>query len=111
MIVYLVQNQINESIIDQLKRTGVTENILAQIREQTNKLSDDDISGYVRLIYNTSETNAILMHDYRDYLSDLSEKLEPLNLAAEQAKDEVIKRVLKWKRENKIEDLSMHHLN
>ena len=45
------------------------------------------------------------MRDPSDQLNDLLEKLNPLDLKAEQKKDEVIKRVVQWKLQNNIDDL------
>ena len=46
------------------------------------------------------------MHEPADSLTDVLDRLEPLDLVQEQAKDDSIKEVLKWKKENKISDLT-----
>ena len=46
------------------------------------------------------------MPDPNDYLSDLVERNEPLDLKTEQEKDEVLKIVVKWKKEDNVEDLT-----
>ena len=45
------------------------------------------------------------MRDPSDQLNGLLENLNPLVLKAEQTKDEVIKRVVRWKLQNNIDDL------
>ena len=65
----------------------------------------DDSSGLTRLKYCKNEINAILMRDPSDQLNDLLEKLNPLDLKVEQTKDEVIKRVVQWKLQNKIDEV------
>ena len=75
-----------------------------QVQTKTNTKSDD-ILGLIRLKYCKIEINAILMRDPSDQLNDLLEKLNPLDLKAEQKKDEVIKRVVQWKLQNNIDDL------
>ena len=46
------------------------------------------------------------MPDPNDDLADLVERNEPLDLKTEPEKDEVLKLVVKWKKEDKVEDLT-----
>ena len=45
------------------------------------------------------------MHDPADFLHDLIERLNPMDLKHEQSLDEVIKRVMFWKQNNTVEDI------
>ena len=97
----------NDAIISQLKQQGISDDILKQIQSQTqSQPSQDDILGLIRFKAKISEINAIEMHDPADSLTDVLDRLEPLDLVQEQAKDDSIKEVLKWKKENKISDLT-----
>ena len=97
----------NDIFIHQLREQGVSDDLLEQIKQQTNKINQDidEVQGYIRFLART-EINAVLIPDPNDYLSDLVEQNQPLNLKTEQEKDEVLKRVVKWKEENNVEDLT-----
>ena len=76
-----------------------------QIQSQTQSQPfQDDILGLIRFKAKISEINAIEMYDPADSLTDVLDRLEPLDLVQEQAKDDSIEEVLKWKKENKISD-------
>ena len=99
-------SQIGQNVISELKQKGISDDLLLQIQLQTKTNTEpDDISGLIRLKYCKNEINAILMRDPSDQLNDLLEKLNPLDLKVEQAKDEVIKNVVQWKLQNHIDDL------
>ena len=97
----------NDIFIHQLREQGVSDDLLEQIKQQTNKINQDihEVQGYIRFLART-EINAVLIPDPNDYLSDLVEQNQPLDLKTEQEKDEVLKRVVKWKEENNVEDLT-----
>ena len=93
-------------MISELKQKGISDDLLMQIQLQTKTNTEpDDISGLIRLKYCENEINAILMRDPSDQLNDRLEKLNPLDLKEEQAKDEVIKNVFQRKLQNHIDDL------
>ena len=97
----------NDIFIHQLREQGVSDDLLEQIKQQTKKINQDidEVQGYIRFLART-EINAVLIPDPNDYLSDLVEQNQPLDLKTEQEKDEVLKRVVKWKEENNVEDLT-----
>ena len=90
----------------QLKQQGVSDDLLKQIQMQTkDQPTKNECLGLIRFKAKITEINAVKMHDPKDCLNDVLERLEPLDLVQEQAKDEVIKEVLKWKKDSKIPDL------
>ena len=101
------QQRTNKSdiLIHQLREKGISDDLLEQIKHQTKVTQDvDEVQGYIKFLART-QINAVLMPDLNDYLSDLVERNEPLDLKTEQEKDEVLKIVVKWKKEDNVEDL------
>ena len=99
---------IDENTINKLKQSGLSIDILEQIENHRylNNANNDEVHGLIRLISKTCQINEILMLDPKDYLSDLVERTDHLSLKDEQQKDEVIKRVISWKTQERVEDLT-----
>ena len=87
----LLEQKANGSIemLDKLKQSGIPDGISRQIEEQSSK-TDDEIQTFIRLKPKIPELNAVLMHDPADFLHDLTERLNPIDLKHEQSLDEVI---------------------
>ena len=96
----------NDIFIHQLRGKSVSDDLVEQIK-QTNKITQDvdEVQGYIRFLAR-AQINAVLMPDPNDYLSDLVLRNEPLDLKTEPEKDEFLKLVVKWKKEDKVEDLT-----
>ena len=100
------REQTDQNIISCLKQTGLDDGLLSQVESHVNKINDQaEIPTTVRIISKPTQVNAVLMNDPKDSLKNISDKLEPLNLEAEQQKDQVIKKVIEWIKKNKVDDL------
>ena len=81
-------------MLDKLKQYGIPDGILKQIEEQSSKTDDDELQTFIRLKPKIPEFNAVLIHDPANFLQDLTERLNPIDLKHELSLDEVIKRVI-----------------
>ena len=100
------REQTKQNIISCLKQTGLDDGLLSQVESHVNKINDQpERPTIVRIISKPTQVNAFLMNDPKDSLKNISDKLEPLNLEAEQQKDQVIKKVIEWIKKNKVDDL------
>ena len=103
----LLEQKANVSIemLDKLKQSGKPDGILKQIEEQSSKTDDDELQTFIRLKPKIPKFNAVLIHVPADFLQDLTERLNPIDLKHEQSLDEVMKRVISWKQNNTVEDI------
>ena len=85
--------------------------ILKQIEEQTSKTDDDEKQTLLHLKPENPELNAVFMLGPADFLPDLTERLNSIDLKQEQSLDEVIKRVIFGKKITLLTMSSTHHLH
>ena len=86
--------------IEQLRMCGLFD----QYVEQTKNEVGTDIKGFLQL--KKPEINEVHYNNPLDVLSDITDRMQPLNLYSEQQQDEDIRKIIRWKKDNVTADLT-----
>ena len=91
---------LDENFIIQLKVHGLFDQFLAKQPEEEHDIT---INGIFSLT-SVPQMNLIESNDFEDILHDLPNRTQPLNLAEEQRKDEVLREVFSWLQNGKPDE-------